>query len=112
MTRPASHDKDPPLDQLMQQRVAEATAMLRMLANDGRLLLLCVLLSEGEAPVGRLVERVGLSQPAMSRHLAKLRADRLVATRRDGTTIHYRIADEHVARIITALKEIYCADLA
>jgi DNA-binding transcriptional ArsR family regulator len=101
-----------PLDLLMQERAAEATAMLRLLSNESRLLLLCVLLSEGEAHVGRLVERVGLSQPAMSQHLARLRDDGLVATRRTGTTIHYRIADQRVARIITTLKDTFCADLA
>ena len=61
-----------------------------------------------QAPVGRLAERAGLSQPAMSQHLAKLREDGLVATRRAGTTIHYRIADPRVARIMATLHDIFC----
>jgi len=92
----------------MEERAAEAAALLRLLANERRLLLLCILISEGEAAVGLLAGRVGLSQPALSQHLAKLREDGLVATRRSGTTIHYRIADPRVARLIATLQEMFC----
>ena len=98
------------LDDIMEARAAEAAAMLRLLANERRLLVLCTLIAEGEAPVGRLAERVGLSQPAMSQHLAKLREDGLVATRREATTIHYRIVDPRVAALIATLKDVFCAD--
>jgi DNA-binding transcriptional ArsR family regulator len=97
---------------LMEEHAAEAAGLLRLLANERRLLLLCILIVEGEAHVGRLADRVGLSQPAASQHLAKLREDGLVATRRTGTTIHYRIADPRVARVIATLREVFCADLA
>jgi ArsR family transcriptional regulator, virulence genes transcriptional regulator len=97
---------------MIEEHAAEAAAMLRLLANERRLILLCMLIVEGEAHVGRLAERVGLSQPAVSQHLAKLREDGLVATRRAGTTIHYRIADPRVAQIIGTLKDVFCADLA
>jgi ArsR family transcriptional regulator, virulence genes transcriptional regulator len=100
-----------PLDIAMEARAAEAAALLRLLANERRLLVLCTLITEGEANVGRLAERVGLSQPAMSQHLARLREDGLVATRRTGTTIHYRIADARVATIIACLKDTFCAEL-
>ncbi len=83
----------------MEAQAAEAAAMLRLLANESRLLLLCILIAEGEASVGVLAERVGLSQPALSQHLAKLREDGLVSTRRTGTTIPLPIADPRVARI-------------
>ncbi|HWL82712.1 MAG TPA: metalloregulator ArsR/SmtB family transcription factor [Roseomonas sp.] len=92
----------------MEAQAAEATAMLRLLANERRLLILCLLIAEGETSVGSLVERVGLSQPALSQHLARLREDGLVATRRTGTTIHYRIADPRVARIIATLHDVFC----
>jgi DNA-binding transcriptional ArsR family regulator len=92
----------------MEEHAADAAAMLRLLANERRLLVLCTLIAEGESPVGRLAMRAGLSQPAMSQHLAKLREDDLVATRRAGTTIHYRIADPRVARIIATLQDIFC----
>jgi DNA-binding transcriptional ArsR family regulator len=96
----------------MEAAAAEAAAMLRLLANERRLILLCTLIAEGEASVGRLAARVGLSQPAVSQHLAKLREDQLVATRRSGTTIHYRIADPRVARLIGTLKDVFCPDPA
>ena len=94
----------------MERQAAEAAQLLRLLANERRLLLLCILIAEGEAHVGLLAERVGLSQPALSQHLAKLREDGLVATRRAGTTIHYRIADPRVARLIGTLHAIFCAE--
>ncbi len=92
----------------MAAQAAEAAALLRLLANERRLLVLCILIAEGEASVGLLAERVGLSQPALSQHLAKLREDGLVATRRSGTTIHYRIDDPRVARLIATLHDIFC----
>lgn len=90
------------------EHAAEAAALLRLLGHDRRLLVLCHLLAEGEVTVGELATRVGLSQPAMSQHLQRLRDDGLVATRRAGTTIHYRIADPRVARIIGTLRIIFC----
>ncbi|MGG5810152.1 ArsR/SmtB family transcription factor [Falsiroseomonas sp. CW058] len=95
----------------LEERAAEAAAILRLLANERRLILLCTLVVEGEARVGRLAQRVRLSQPAVSQHLAKLREDGLVATRRAGTTIHYRISDPRVETLITTLKDVFCADL-
>jgi DNA-binding transcriptional ArsR family regulator len=92
----------------MEAHAAAAAAMLRLLASERRLMVLCTLITEGEAPVGRLATRAGLSQPAMSQHLAKLREDGLVATRRAGTTIHYRIADPRVERIMATLAEVFC----
>lgn len=99
------------LDKVLEARAAEAAGMLRLLANERRLIVLCTLIAEGEASVGRLAERVGLAQSAMSQHLAKLRDDGLVATRREATTIYYRIADPRVAALIATLKDIFCADL-
>ncbi|MCC7429058.1 MAG: helix-turn-helix transcriptional regulator [Alphaproteobacteria bacterium] len=95
-------------DATLEAQVAEAAAFLRQCANDRRLLVLCRLLSEGESSVGRLAQLVGLSQPALSQHLTRLRAEGLVATRRHGTTIHYRIADPRVAALIGSLRGIFC----
>lgn len=97
-----------PLPPEMEERVGEAAQLLRLLANERRLLLLCHLITDGEVTVGRLAEMVGLSQPAISQHLARLRADGLVATRREATTIHYRVADPRVGRIILTLRDIFC----
>ena len=81
---------------------AEAAETLRLLANEQRLLLLCRM-SQGEASVGELVELTALSQSGVSQHLARLREGGLVATRRDGTTIYNRLADDKVHALIGML---------
>lgn len=91
----------------LQESAGKAARMLRLLGNEYRLLVLC-LLADGEKHVGALQEEVGLSQSALSQHLAKLREDGLVATRRESQTIHYRIADPDVVRLIETLADIYC----
>ena len=101
---------DMPLD-VLEQRVEEATRMLRLLANERRLMVLCHLLARGEMNVGALAELVGLSQPALSQHLAQMRAEGLVATRREAQTIWYRVADPKVARLVDVLHELYCPTL-
>lgn len=80
--------------------------MLKLLANEQRLIVLCRL-SGCELSVTELGEFVALSQSALSQHLAKLRAEGLVATRRDGQTIYYRLANPLTDRLIHALCELY-----
>ncbi|MBO1076820.1 ArsR/SmtB family transcription factor [Roseomonas marmotae] len=92
----------------LEARAAEAAALLRQLSHEGRLLLLCHLVMEGEMPVKRLAGAVRLSQSALSQHLAQLRRDGLVATRREGTTIHYRLADPRIATLIGTLRDLFC----
>jgi DNA-binding transcriptional ArsR family regulator len=94
----------------LEQRAGDAAQLLKLLANETRLLILCRLVAEREMSAGAIVAAAGIGQSAVSQHLAKLRDDGLVATRRDGQTIHYRIADKNVARIIAVLKDIYCRD--
>ena len=88
-----------------------AAQLLKMLANEKRLLILCFLAARGEMTVGELVDVVKLSQSALSQHLAKLRADGLVEFRRASQTLHYRVADERALRLLQVLKDIYCGDL-
>lgn len=83
-----------------------ASRMLKLLASEQRLMLLCRL-HDGECSVGELARQSGLSQTAASQHLAKLRAENLVATRRDAQTIYYRLSDAAAERIIHTLCEIY-----
>lgn len=85
----------------------EAAAMLRMLAHEARLGVLCDLIGR-ERTAGELVEASGLAQSALSQHLAKLRQEGLVATRREGQTIFYRIADARAARLVNVLYDIFC----
>jgi DNA-binding transcriptional ArsR family regulator len=91
----------------MQTNAGEAVDVLRALSNEARLLVLCQL-GRGEKSVGELNALVGLSQSALSQHLAKLRAEGLVATRREAQTIFYRIADPRVTALVTALYGIFC----
>jgi DNA-binding transcriptional ArsR family regulator len=95
---------------ILEERASEAAQLLKLLANETRLLILCRLVANGEMSVNAIVAAAGLGQSAVSQHLARLRDDNLVATRRDGQTIHYRIADANVARVIAVLKDIYCSD--
>ena len=100
---------DPPMDPAeLEARAAEAEAFLRSLASRHRLMILCSLL-EGEVPVGELVRRLGLSQSNLSQHLARLREEGLVATRRDGTVIFYRIGSDRVRPILAELYRLFCA---
>jgi len=85
----------------------DAAALLSAMSNSKRLMILCNLVS-GEMPVGALAEEVGLSQSALSQHLAKLRARQLVKTRRDAQTIYYSVASEDVLEVLRTLYGIFC----
>lgn len=85
----------------------EAARLLRALGNERRLMILCQL-TGGERSVGELQPHVGLSQSALSQHLAVLREEGVVATRREGQTIWYRIADPAAVQVVSTLAEIYC----
>jgi len=89
-------------------RAGEAAQMLRLLANEKRLLILCLMAARGEVNVSDLAEEVGLSMSALSQHLAKLRQDELVVTRKEGQMVFYKVSDPDVARILKLLKDIYC----
>jgi len=91
----------------MKSASAEAASLMRALAHEGRLLVLCALCDRDYA-VGDLVTMTGLSQSALSQHLAKLREAGFVATRREGQTIHYRLANPAVRSVIEALYKNYC----
>ena len=82
--------------------------MLKALANENRLMILCKLLEHGEMAVTALSQEVGLSQSALSQHLAKMRAEGMVASRRLGQSIFYSVADPNVSRLLATLKSIYC----
>lgn len=89
----------------------EAAELLAAIANKNRLMILCNLLN-GEMAVLPLAGAVGMSQSALSQQLAKLRALRLVATRREGRTIYYSVASEKVSRVLALLHELFCAPAA
>ena len=91
----------------LQRRAHEASELLKALGNARRLMILCKLM-EGEKSVGELVRLVGLSQSALSQHLARLRRDRLVSTRRAAQTIYYTIEGAEVRALLQALHALYC----
>ena len=93
------------------REAGEAVALLRALANECRLLVLCHLAADGELNVGQLAERVGLSQSALSQHLAKLREERLVATRKEAQTVFYRLSDPKAEQMLALLHDLFCPEL-
>ena len=91
----------------MHAHAGDAAQLLKALANENRLQVLC-LLASGERSVGEINALLDLSQSALSQHLAVLRNDGLVNTRREGQTILYALADGPALRVIETLHGIYC----
>ncbi|MDH5829001.1 metalloregulator ArsR/SmtB family transcription factor [Luteimonas sp. M1R5S18] len=94
--------------QAMQAHAGDAARLLKALANERRLQVLC-LLAGGERSVGELNELLDLSQSALSQHLAVLREEQLVDTRRESQTIYYALAPGPAAAVMQTLHGIYCA---
>ncbi|OQX34649.1 MAG: transcriptional regulator [Oceanospirillales bacterium LUC14_002_19_P2] len=91
----------------MRSNAQKASTLLKALANENRLMILCLLV-EGEMNVAEINAQIDLSQSALSQHLAVLRRDGLVATRRESQTIYYRIASQEAGKILETLHGIYC----
>lgn len=87
---------------------AEAAGMLKSLANEKRLMILCKLLESGEMGVMALSQQVGLSQSALSQHLARMREDNIVGFRRDGQSIYYHVVDPRISQVLATLKSVFC----
>ncbi len=99
------------IDPKAMQRVAnDAVRMLKELANENRLMIMCAL-AESELSVGELNERIDLSQSALSQHLARLRGQGMVQTRRKGQTIYYSLPETEALDIIRLLHDLYCPTL-
>jgi DNA-binding transcriptional ArsR family regulator len=92
----------------LSDRAGEAESFLKALANKHRLMILCEL-HKGERSVGQLLDSVDLSQSALSQHLARLRDDGLVSTRRASQMIYYSLASADTERFIALLYGMYCA---
>ena len=89
-------------------KASEVAAILKAVANERRLMLLCKLLDMGEANVGTLAEAVGLSQSALSQHLTVLREQGIVAYRRESQTLWYRISDPRIVALFSTLQGLFC----
>ena len=92
----------------MRANAGRASALMRALANENRLMILCQLVP-GERSVGDLAEALDLRQAAVSQQLALLRKDGLVAPRRDGQTVYYALAGDAARRVLDVLYELFCA---
>lgn len=90
-----------------EESAGRAATLLRLLGNERRLMILCQL-ADGELSVGELQPGVGLSQSALSQHLALLREEGIVATRREGQSIFYRLSDPAAMQVIATLADIFC----
>lgn len=93
------------------RHAAEAVGLLKALASEPRLLVLCYLAEAGEISAGDLTEQVGLSQSALSQHLAKLRDEGLVATRKEAQTVFYRVCDPKAEQLLALLHDLFCPEL-
>jgi DNA-binding transcriptional ArsR family regulator len=107
MGHPVSRQRFDP--QVMEEKAGEVAGILRALANERRIMILCQLFQSGEANVNTLAEGVGLSQSALSQHLAKMRAEGLVTFRRESQTLWYRIADPRIEQLFGTLHALFCA---
>ncbi|MFM2483184.1 ArsR/SmtB family transcription factor [Celerinatantimonas sp. YJH-8] len=96
------------MDSLQLGNVDQALSLLKSLANKHRLMILCHLV-EGELSVGQLNQSVPLSQSALSQHLAWLRRENLVSTRKDAQTIYYRLYSEEAKSVLQLLHQMFCA---
>lgn len=92
----------------LRARARDASVLLKSMSNERRLLILCQL-AEGEKSVGELEKHVGLSQSALSQHLARLRQDDLVATRRSAQSIYYSLKGDAARIVMDTLYSLYCA---
>jgi DNA-binding transcriptional ArsR family regulator len=92
----------------MQTAADEASDLLKALASRHRLLILCQLI-DGERSVGQLADFLEIRPSTVSQHLAVLRRDRIVAARREGQTIWYRIESDPAREVITVLYGAFCA---
>jgi DNA-binding transcriptional ArsR family regulator len=88
--------------------VLEVAGILRALGNERRLMILCKLVEAGEMTVGALVDAVGLSQSALSQHLARMRDENIVTFRRDSQTLWYRIKDPRIEQLMAELHRLFC----
>ena len=95
----------------LKSHARRASALLKAMSNPARLMVLCQL-AQGEKSVGELEGAVDLSQSGLSQHLALLRRERIVATRRSGQTIFYSLASADAAAVMRTLYDVFCGEAA
>ena len=93
----------------LEAKAGDIATLLKALGNERRLMILCQLVAHGEMSVGSLADAIQLGQSALSQHLAKMRDEGIVSTRREGQTIWYRITDARVEELMGILHRLYCS---
>ena len=92
---------------LMQENAARASDMMKLLGHPHRLMILCEL-NQGERSVTELCQKIGINQSPLSQHLARMRHEGVVESRRQAQTVYYSLAGPEVATIVSMLYELYC----
>ena len=92
----------------LEAKASDIAVLLKAMGNERRLVILCQLVAHREMSVGAMAEKIGLGQSALSQHLAKMRDEGIVATRREGQTIWYRVTDGRVEELMVILHRLYC----
>ena len=92
----------------LQDKAGEVAQLLKLLANEQRLLILCRIPMDREVAVSEIAESVELGQSALSQHLARMREEGLIKPRKEGLNVFYRIADGNLSQLLGTLKSIYC----
>jgi len=93
--------------ELMQENATRASELMKLLGHPHRLMILCQL-NQGECSVGELSEKVGINQSPLSQHLARMRHEGVVTSRREAQTVYYSLAGKEIAAVISLLYELYC----
>jgi DNA-binding transcriptional ArsR family regulator len=92
---------------LMQENASRASDLMKLLGHPHRLMILCEL-NQGECSVGELSEKIGIAQSPLSQHLARMRHEGVVTSRREAQTVYYSLAGKEVSAVISLLYELYC----
>ncbi|PKH06788.1 helix-turn-helix transcriptional regulator [Moritella sp. Urea-trap-13] len=91
----------------LEKKASKAESLMKALSNKHRLMILC-LLQQGELSVSALNELIPIPQSTLSQHLAWLRREKYVKTRREAQTIYYQLDDSNVTKVINVLHDIFC----
>ena len=93
--------------ELMQENATRASELMKLLGHPHRLMILCQL-NQGECSVGELSERIGINQSPLSQHLARMRHEGVVTSRREAQTVYYSLSGPEISAVISLLYELYC----
>lgn len=93
--------------EIMQENASRASELMKLLGHPHRLMILCEL-NQGECSVGELSEKIGIAQSPLSQHLARMRHEGVVTSRREAQTVYYSLAGHEVSSIISLLYQLYC----